>query len=77
MDVLAATTQTATQTRAYLFTAGQGTNIGGASGDIVTFFPGPILLPNGFEIQSLTDNLQATDNYGAPVSFVEDYFTPF
>jgi hypothetical protein len=67
-----ALTQTATQTIIYNWTAR------GAAGSVAALtaselIPPDLYLPAGYRINTLTNNLQATDDWGAPRLYVEEW----
>lgn len=75
MDIIANGTQTASLTRNYSFVPVGTVGTKTANLEIVTEFPNDLLLPQGFKIVTVTDSIQATDNYGVARIYVERFLT--
>ena len=68
--------QTATQVRNYTFAIVPGTKHDDIDDDDKTTTIPDLLLPEGFTFETLTDNILAGDNWGAPIICVEQWLAP-
>jgi len=72
LQIPASATHIASLTRNYNF-AVSGALVTNATTEIAGVLPDDLILPAGYRIQTSTDNLQATDNYGVPQMLVEEW----
>lgn len=71
-EIPAGVTQVASETRRYSFGAGFPRGAGAQSLNVIAPLP-PVVLGAGYRVRTLTTNLQAGDNYGAPQLLVEEW----
>lgn len=67
------TTQSESETKNYSLRAGSFAENNNIATEVIAPLGGTLLLLEGFRIRTSTTNLQAGDNYGAPVLYVEEW----
>lgn len=71
-DIITQTAQTAGTTRVYFFTLDLPVMELAVVGNLLYPLPSELWLPEGFRMRTVTTNLQAGDDYGAPEFLVEE-----
>ena len=68
--------QPASLTKKYSFNTHGFSDTGGQDDDVQIAIAQDLTIPSGFTLETQTVNLQAGDNFGAPIAYIERYFTP-